>query len=250
MSSVAIVTGASQNIGAAIAQRFSDSHLVLIADVQEPKQRPNNSYYLQTDITDEASVARLFDFLAQQGLQAKTLINNAGITIEAPFADTELHDWQRVLQVNTTGSFIVAKAFIQYFRQQRQGESMASIVNIGSIEALAANPTHAAYAASKGAIHSFTQNIAIDHGKDGIRANAIAPGWINTSFNQALIERFADPQKALTEVLDLHPLGKLGSPEDVANLAYFLASDEAQFINGQIISIDGGRNARLPLPKL
>ncbi|TIL61916.1 MAG: SDR family oxidoreductase, partial [Mesorhizobium sp.] len=124
----------------------------------------------------------------------------------------------------------------------------ASIVNIGSIEGLASNPGHPAYSASKAGIHGFTAAVAVDHGHEGIRCNAIAPGWINSDLSEAYIDSMADRDRVRRELLVMHPVGRLGQPTDVGNLAVWLASDESAFVTGQVYVIDGGRTKKLPLP--
>ncbi len=128
--------------------------------------------------------------------------------------------------------------------------SEAAIVNISSIEGLGANPLHAAYGASKGAVASFNHNTALEYGPHGIRCNTIAPGWITTPFNEALLDKFPDRQVVDEEIKALHPIGRLGLPKDIAETVVWLASPSASFITGQEIVVDGGRLAKLPLPKL
>ena len=123
-----------------------------------------------------------------------------------------------------------------------------SIINIGSIEGLAANPEHAAYCATKGGIHALTKAMAVDLGRDGIRVNAIAPGWIRSDLSDDYINAQANPEEAWESLHKMHPLGRIGEPMDVGKLAVFLASDDSAFVTGQVIVIDGGRTSKLPLP--
>ena len=249
MSKTVVVTGAAQNIGLAIALKFAEQGAqVIVADIHPPQQP--NLIFIETDITEEASVKNLFSTIEQRFGCVDVLVNNAGTVIEKKFSDMRLDEWQKVMDVNVTGVFLCSKYAILQMQQNPTKPTKGVIINMGSIEGLGANPTHSVYAASKGAVHSLTRNIAIDHGKDGIRCNAIAPGWINTPFNESLIQQFSDPQHALNEIHALHPLGALGTPQDIAELAVWLASDQSKFINGQVISIDGGRMAKLPLPAL
>ncbi len=122
-----------------------------------------------------------------------------------------------------------------------------AVVNIGSIEGLACNPEHAAYAASKAALHALTRATAVDHGRE-IRCNAIAPGWIDTQFNDGYIESMPDPAGFRANLSGIHPAGRTGTAGDVARLLCFLASEQAAFISGQTYVIDGGRTIQLPLP--
>jgi NAD(P)-dependent dehydrogenase (short-subunit alcohol dehydrogenase family) len=131
-------------------------------------------------------------------------------------------------------------------RLRRRGGG--SIINIGSIEGLASNPGHSAYSASKAGIHGFTAAVAVDHGRDGVRRNAIAPGWINSDLSEVYIESMQDSARVRRELLAMHPAGRLGEPRDVGNLAAWLASDESSFVTGQVYVVDGGRTKKLPLP--
>jgi meso-butanediol dehydrogenase/(S,S)-butanediol dehydrogenase/diacetyl reductase len=123
-----------------------------------------------------------------------------------------------------------------------------SIINIGSIEGLAANPAHAAYCATKAGIHGMTRAMALDLGADGIRCNAIAPGWIASDLSDDYLSSQGDPAAAREALNGLHPVGRLGRPSDVGDLAVFLASERSSFLTGEVIVLDGGRTIKLPLP--
>ena len=152
------------------------------------------------------------------------------------------------MAVNVRGTFLMSKHGLALMTAT--GAHNPSIVNISSIEGLGANPLHASYAASKAAVAAMTHNIALEYGPRGIRCNAISPGWINTPFNEQLLAQYPDREAVEREIMALHPAGRLGSPEDIANTVYWLASPESGFVTGQNIVVDGGRLAKLPLPKL
>ncbi|MCY1297161.1 3-oxoacyl-[acyl-carrier-protein] reductase FabG [compost metagenome] len=152
-------------------------------------------------------------------------------------------DWDRMMAVNMRAPVFLAKALLPQLRKRG-----GSIVNIGSIEGLGANPWHAAYCGSKAGVHGFTRALAVDLGRDGIRCNAIAPGWINSDLSHAYIDAQPDPAQARAGLLKLHPVGRTGEPQDIGSVVVFLASDPAAFITGQVIVVDGGRTAKLPLP--
>ena len=123
-----------------------------------------------------------------------------------------------------------------------------SIVNIGSIEGLGSNPRHPAYCASKGGLHALTRAVAVDHGPQGVRCNAVAPGWIDTELNVDFIESLGDPEAFREQIGRIHPLRRTGAPEEVAELVVWLASDKAAFVTGQVWTVDGGRMCQLSLP--
>ena len=127
-------------------------------------------------------------------------------------------------------------------------ESKGSIVNVGSIEGLGNNPQHTAYGASKAGLHGLTRAVAVDHGVDGIRCNAVAPGWINTKLNNKFINSLSNDDSFRERLKKIHPIGRTGETKDVANLICWLVSEEASFITGQVWTIDGGRMSKLSLP--
>lgn len=244
---IIIVTGGSQNIGLAIAREFaSQSDHVIVADLQSAEDA--SLEFFKTDVSDEASVKALMAHVQSAHGRLDVIINNAGIAVETSIVDTTAEDWDRVMAINARGPFFMCK---HAFPIMSNGKAPSpAIVNISSIEGLGANPKHSAYAASKGAVASFTHNVALEFGPHGIRCNAIAPGWINTPFNENLLNQYPDRAKVDAEIKSLHPIGRLGLPEDIANTAYYLASDKAGFISGQEITVAGGRMAKLPTPAL
>lgn len=249
---VAVVTGGAQNIGLAVARRLAaDGATVVVGDLHAPPLEAEAAgiLFCRADVCDESECAALMKFAAKQGGGEEgvdILVCAAGIATEHPTLETPLADWERVLRVNATGIFLCAKAALPWMKRRGGG----AMVFIGSIEGLAANPLHGAYAASKAAAHALARAVARDHGGDGIRCNAVAPGWIQTPFNDALLAKYPDPAAAAEAVRRLHPLGRLGTPEDVAATVAWLAGDDSEFINGQTLAVDGGRTARLPSPML
>jgi len=244
---VVIVTGGSQNIGLSIANGFiAEGAKVVIADLNPPKD--SSLIFHKTNVADAKSVKALMGRVETDFGRLDVLVNNAGICIEEPINEMSTAQWDKVMNINVKGVFLMTK---HAFSLMTNGISQhPSIVNISSIEGLGANPNHSVYAASKGAVTSFTHNTALEYGPHGIRCNAIAPGWINTPFNEKLLAQYPDRSKVDSEIKDLHPVGRLGLPEDIANTAIYLASQKASFITGQEIVVAGGRMAKLPLPSL
>lgn len=180
--------------------------------------------------------------IAQAG-RLDVLVNNAGVMQEAGIAEMSLADWQRTMVVNLTAPFLMIKAALPHLRASR-----GAIVNIGSIEGLGSNPQHAAYCASKAGLHGLTRAVAVDLGADGIRCNAVAPGWIDTDLNVDFIDSQSDPVRFRDQIGRIHPIGRTGRAEEVAALVAFLAAEESGFITGQVMVVDGGRMAKLSLP--
>ncbi len=242
---VVVVTGGAQNIGLAIAQKFiTAGATVIAADLNSPEV--DDIHFIQTDIGSEDDVQILMETVRDDFGRLDVLVNNAGICVEVPIHEMSVAQWDKTMNVNAKGVFLTTKHAFELLKEA----DGAAIVNISSIEALGANPTHAAYAASKGAVSSFTHNTALEYGAYDIRCNAIAPGWINTPFNEAFLDQYPDRAKVDAEIKALHPVGRLGQPEDIGDVALWLASPASSFVSGQTIVVAGGRMAKLPTPSL
>ena len=236
----ALVTGGRGGIGQAIARRLRSEG----ARVFTVQRGPDDEFEgIAADFNDPVSAARVIGEVINRAGRLEVLVNNAGMMQEAWIEDMTVEDWQRNLTVNLTAPFLMIKAALPHLRTTR-----GTIVNIGSIEGLGANPAHAAYCASKAGLHGLTRAVAVDHGAEGIRCNAVAPGWINTDLNEDFIESMPDPVAFRRDIGRIHPIGRTGKPEEVAALVAWLASEEAGFVTGQIWTVDGGRMAKLSLP--
>lgn len=237
---VALVTGGRSGIGLAIARRLAEEGARVFT-----AQRGEDAEFegIAADFTDPASPAAVVHQVAERAGRLDVLVNNAGMMQEALVEEMSAEDWQRNLTVNLTAPFLMIKAALPHLRATR-----GSIVNTGSIEGLGSNPGHAAYCASKAGLHGLTRAVAVDHGHEGIRCNAVAPGWIDTALNEDFIESMDDPAAFRRDIGRIHPVARSGKPEEVAALVAFLAAEESGFVTGQVYTVDGGRMAKLSLP--
>ena len=236
---VALVTGGRSGIGRAIARRLQDEGALVLTAQRGPDDEFES---IAADFADPAAAAAGIEkALAIKG-RLDVLVNNAGMMQEMSVEAMSLEEWTRNLNVNLTTPFMLIKTALPYLRVRG-----GAIVNISSIEGLGANPLHAAYGSSKAGLHGLTRAVAIDHGPENIRCNAVAPGWVDTDINVDFINNLQndDFRNAIGRI---HPLGRTGKPEEIASLVAWLASDEAAFVTGQVWTMDGGRMAKLSLP--
>jgi len=238
----AFVTGGSGGIGAAICERFANEGArVIAADIHPPGIARKGIEFREYDVTSEAIVISTFTELEQQWEQLDILVNAAGIEIEKTIEDTTLEEWNRIFAINVTGMFLTSKHALPLLRKS----SAASIINFGSYDGYIADPGLAAYCATKGAVHALTRAMACDHGPEGIRVNAICPGYVNTPMLQSFFGESGDIESLKQAVRDVHPMRTFGEPADVANLVNWLASDEARYASGQLWVLDGGLSAQV-----
>lgn len=238
----ALVTGGRQGIGRAIVERFRGEGAAVMTCGRggRPEGLDAAVRWIAADVSDSVAVAALKQSTGEAFGALDILVNNAGIQIEKTVVDSSEADWDSLMGVNAKGVFLTCRAFIPVM------PAGASIINIGSISGMVADPGMALYNASKAFVHGLTRSIAVDHGP-AIRCNAICPGWIDTGMADAAFELAQDPAAAKGDALARHPAGRLGVPQDIANLALWLASDESAFATGQCYTLDGGLTAASPL---
>lgn len=238
---VALITGAASGIGAATARELSRAGArVIIADLnlaagQALAADLENAVAVQMDVTDAASIAQA---LAQTPT-LDILVNCAGIGLVGDISKTSEEDFDRVMRVNVNSIFLVTRAALPLLLATR-----GSIVNIGSVAGQVGVKQRFAYCASKGAVQAMTRQIAVDYPKE-LRVNCIAPGTVQSPFVEGYLEKYHshEKEKVRAELVARQPIGRLGTPEDIASLVRYLCSKEAEFINGAVIPIDGGWTA-------
>lgn len=245
---IALITGGGQGIGRGIADRYLEEG-AKVAIVQRRSLDPDldrnpNVLGIQADLSVHSMLSGAVEQAARHFGGLDVLVNNAGIMFERSVAAIRPEEWDLMLAINLRAPLFLAQAALPHMR----GRGGGSIINMGSIEGLAANPGHTAYCASKAGIHGMTRAMAVDLGEDNVRCNAIAPGWIASELSDVYLASLPDPAAAREALNRLHPAGRVGRPEDVGDLAVYLGSDRAAFLTGEIIVLDGGRTAKLPLP--
>jgi glucose 1-dehydrogenase len=193
-----------------------------------------DSIPIQADISIEADCKRLIGEAVNHYRRIDVLVNNAGIQQEVPFAETTLEEWSRIISVDLTGPFVCSREAVRFM--QNQEPKGGCIINISSVHQTIPKPHYVPYATSKAGIEMMTKTMALELATDNIRANVVAPGAIETEMNKMLKE---DPHE-LEKVLKRVPMGRIGMPEEVANVVEFLASDKASYITGAAFFVDGG----------
>ena len=237
---VALVTGGASGIGEATCRVLASAGAkVVVADIDLPRAEALaaelSGQAVHCDVTNEAAVQAVFAGLSQLDI----LVNNAGIGMVGNVEETGLADFERMMKVNVTGPFLITKYAMPLLLA-----SGGKIVNIGSVAGLIGVKRRYAYCATKGAVIAMTRQLAVDYPTQ-IRVNAICPGTVDSPFVAAYLQKYHshEIEKTRAELNTRQPIGRLGKPEEIAHLALYLASDEAAFVNGSVITIDGGWTA-------
>lgn len=237
-----IVTGAGSGIGAATATRFlMEGFSVALFDINEEgahevaerSGRAEKALVIQGDAGDESSVRKAVARATEKFGPIAVMVNNVGMEINGAVEEQSREEWDRHVAVNLTSVFLFSRYCIPGMRASGGG----SIINVSSVHAFVSWPRCAAYDATKAGIFGITRALAIDHGPDGIRVNAICPGYVRTP----LLERwFASSEDGEQKAAHGHPLRRIGEPVEIANAIFFLASEQASFITGTVLTVDGG----------
>jgi glucose 1-dehydrogenase len=247
----ALVTGASSGIGAGIARALADAGASVVVNygrdearargvVESISSRGGSAFAVQADVSQEDQVEEMFAAATRRYGSLDILVNNAGLQRDAPLHKMSLHDWEYVLSVNLTGTFLCARAAIREFMRRgmelNRSKALGKIICISSVHDRIPWAGHANYAASKGGVMLLMQSMAQEFASRGIRINSISPGAIKTPINQAAWET----PEAEAELLTLIPYGRVGEPQDIADAAVWLASDESDYVTGSTLYVDGG----------
>lgn len=247
---VAIVTGAAKGIGQGIAKVFVEEGAKVvvvdwdseagIATADELCKSGGEAIFVKCDVSNEENVKAMIQATLNKFGCINILVNNAGIGVYKSVLDTSSEDWDRCLDVNLKGQFLCSKYAIPHMQKVGKG----AIVNISSVHSFATVNGVAPYCASKGGITALTRNMAIDYGPM-IRVNSIAPGWVLTPLIQSIFDSYPDPAAQRKSTESHQVMKRIGRPEDIGQAAAFLASDEASFITGTQLYVDGGLTAQL-----
>jgi NAD(P)-dependent dehydrogenase (short-subunit alcohol dehydrogenase family) len=243
---VAVVTGAAAGIGRATAAVLArEGATTVLSDVDDPggqaasdalAAQGADTHFVRADVGSTSDVDALIGFVADRFGRLDVLVNNAGISVPGDAISVSEDDWARAIDVNLTGVWRGMRAGLPLMLETGGG----SIVNVASVQAMIGIPGWAAYAASKGGVIALTRQAAVEYAPQGVRVNAVAPGTILTPMNERVLERASSPEDLRRSWEAGHPIGRLGTAEEVAEAIAFLASDRSGFVTGECLRVDGG----------
>jgi len=247
---VAVITGAGSGIGRAAAILFTKegATVIVLDNVEDSGKETVNSIkniggealFLKTDVSNSINVKQAVETIVARYQCIDILFNNAGVELSRSLTQTSEGEWDNVMNVNLKGIFLMSKYVLPVMEKGFGG----AVVNTSSISGLVGWPSSAAYCASKGGVIQLTKQMAVDYAKFNIRVNCICPGATRTPMIERLLALRENPEKAKKMEAEMHPLGRFAEPEEIAQAMLFLASDEASFITGAVLPVDGGYTAK------
>lgn len=254
---VVVVTGSGNGIGKTIAKKFAENGCrVVLATIDEKEgkgveeellQKGYKAHFIQTDVREEQSIVRMLERVKSLYGNVQILVNNAGITLFKSIFEATLEDWNLVLGTDLRGVFLCSKHVAQNLVNEKLP---GSIINISSNHAYRTLPDAEMYAAAKGGVNAMTRSMALSLGEYGIRVNSVCPGFTDTHHYTEWLKERKIPEEAHKQIESFHSTGRISSPEDIAHMVLFLASDLSDNITGADFLIDGGLTSRLYHPKL
>jgi 3-oxoacyl-[acyl-carrier protein] reductase len=230
LADTVVVTGASRGIGKSTAELFCEKGYNVIGTYHNTPQSSSVIDYVKTDLSQSSDITKFADYVKKTYGGADILVNNAGIAMQKLITDTDESDYEIIMNTNVRAYFLTCKAFLPYMIHRKNG----SIVNVSSIWGITGSSCEVLYSMSKAAVIGLTKALAKEAGPSGIRVNAVAPGVIDTDMNRKLDD------ESIEQIKENTPLGKIGTVKEAAKAIYFLCSDKASFITGQVLTVDGG----------
>jgi NAD(P)-dependent dehydrogenase (short-subunit alcohol dehydrogenase family) len=239
---IALVTGAESGIGAKVVQTLLRDGCKVVGTyyLKNSLKNKKNLEYYRINITKEEEWKKLKKYLEKKYNRIDILVNNAGIRVSGTLQTTSLDLWNHVITTNTTSLFLGCKYIFSLLKKTKH----SSVVNLASVSSIRGIKNMLAYATSKSAIITFTSSLALDLAKYKIRVNAVAPGAVDTEMVSSLRKEIKSIKKYNQRMKEAHPIGRIGSPQEIANVICFLASEESSFMTGITVPVDGGRSIR------
>lgn len=235
---IAFISGVSGGIGKATAVKFMQNGYFVIGQyntdiktAQElSKEYPENFFGVKADLSDQGQIFAMLEIIEKSFKHIDVVVNNAGLSLVKLITETQASEWDKLFNVNTKATFLITNHALKSMIEMKKGK----IINVSSMWGVVGSSMEVAYSASKSAVIGYTKALAKEVGPSGITVNCVCPGVINTKMNAWLSKEDFD------EIKNQTPIGRIGTPQEVAELIYFLASDKAEFITGQVITVDGG----------